>query len=75
MAWFYVAMAYFGFNALILILSAVINYPFDLPIKKTDFVVSVVVTLLFGVLMVILAAIVVFVGTLLRWFDDNEQGF
>lgn len=64
---------YFVCNVVILIMSAIINYPFDYPERKLQFALSVIATLFFGVLMVIVAVFVIFIGTLLNWFDESDK--
>ena len=64
---------YFVCNVVILIMSAIINYPFDYPERKLQFALSVLSTLFFGVLMVLVAVFVIFIGTLLNWFDESDK--
>lgn len=64
---------YFVCNVVILIMSAIINYPFDYPERKLQFALSVLATLFFGVLMVLVAVFVIFIGTLLNWFDESDK--
>ena len=69
----FLVILYFVCNVVILIMSAVINYPFDYPERKLQFALSVIATLFFGVLMVLVAVFVVFIGTLLNWFDESDE--